>query len=301
VHRTVSRRERALVCATVAETRSYRIATRARWLAGAPGFCIAGAAQAQDAAAGTVPALDLVSALVGAAVVSIVIGVILFVRSAFGGRPRTDGTETALATTLLREYPGAMLTWVGREIRFFCGDHSPFAEIRQDGAAMTMTAVGSAFTETDGVRLQDAAVRLRESGRSVDLRLSGREEEADFLAIGRRITSAGESLDAIWFVDISELARRTRKQQREIEALNHAHRAVVGLLDSLAFPAWVRAPDLQLTYVNPAYARAVDQRDAASAVREQREIGAGLLEDRTTLIDRGFRLMEEALGKAPGS
>lgn len=268
----------------MAENRSHRRAWTL-WPASLAGFVAAGVARAQTAANGAAEpgvgvSLDLVSALVGAAVVSIALGVVLLAR-AVRGRSSEPGIDTGLATTLLRENPGAMLTWAGREIRFFCGDHSPFAEIRGESAsaAPTMADVATAFADTDGVRLQDAAVRLRESGRSFDVRLSGREDDADFLAIGRRIASAGESLDAIWFVDISELARRTRKQQREIEALNHAHRAVVGLLDSLAFPAWVRAPDLQLTYVNPAYARAVDQRDAASAVREQREIGAGLLGD----------------------
>ncbi|MEZ5666343.1 MAG: PAS-domain containing protein [Alphaproteobacteria bacterium] len=240
-------------------------------------------AHAQVAAA---PALDPVSALVGAAIVAILAGIAILARLL--RRPRAaaaGGMDLGLAATLLRENPGAMVTWTGRDIRFFCGEASPLAALRPaaTGAQPSLADIMAAFTETDAVRLNDAALRLRESGRGFDLRLSGRADQRDFLAVGRRIRPtgdpAGESLDAVWFVDISELAQRTRKQQREIEQLGLAHRAVVGLLDSLAFPAWVRAPDLRLSYVNPAYARAVDQRDAASAVRDGRELGAGLLGD----------------------
>ncbi|MGF1627297.1 MAG: ATP-binding protein [Alphaproteobacteria bacterium] len=227
--------------------------------------------------AGALPPLDAASALVGAAVVAIAVGLVILVRSLRRGRrPPVDAT---LAASLLRESPGAVLTWTGRDIEVLCGETSPLAPVRhgRGGRPATLDDVAAVFASTDAVRLKDAATRLRESGRAFEIRLSGDADATDLLAQGRRIDAGGRSLDAIWFFDISELARRNRKQQREIDALDHAHRAVVGLLDALAFPAWVRAPDLRLTYVNPAYARAVDQKDTASAVRDGREIGGGVL------------------------
>ena len=253
--------------AMVASRRSALAAAAAAVGCGAPAPAFAQAA---------VPPLDGISVLVGAAAAALVAGIVILVRSVRrSGRPPAD---SGLAATLLQGCPGAVLTWVGRDVRLLCGPGSPLAAVAQGGET-TLEKVAACFASTDAVRLKDAAIRLRESGRGFELRLSGAAEGADLLAQGRRMEAEGQSLDTIWFFDISELARRTRQQQREIEALDHAHRAVVGLLDGLAFPAWVRAPDLRLTYVNPAYARAVDQKDAASAVREGREIGAGVLGD----------------------
>ena len=229
---------------------------------------------AQDGAA---PVLDTTSALVGAAVVAIGVGIGILVRALGRRKANRANSAVGLADMLLRDNPGAILTWSGREAKLLCGTASPLARLNGGDQPVTLDTVAAAFASTDAIRLKDAATRLLETGRSFDIRLSGADDGSDFLAQGRRVDTPDRSLDAVWFVEISEIARRSRKQQQEIEALNHAHRAVVGLLDSLAFPAWVRAPGLELTYVNPAYARAVDQRDASTAVREGREIGAGVL------------------------
>lgn len=255
-----------------------------------------GTAWAQDAAAPALagPTIDPVSALVGAGAVAIIAGIWILIRG-LRPAPKPNGPllDNTLATILIRENPGAMLTWTGRDIHVFCGDSSPLAAVARPTAdrPLSIEAVAGSFASTDAVRLKDAATRLRETGRAFDMRLTSNGSDMDFLAQGRRIESPQASLDAIWFVEISEVARRTRKQQAEIDALDHAHRAVVGLLDSLAFPAWVRARDLHLTYVNPAYARAVDHRDTASAVREGRELAAGLLgEDGKDLARRAKQM-----------
>lgn len=110
-------------------------------------------------------------------------------------------------------------------------------------------------------KLDDCVDRLRARGESFRLAvesLSGRHFEIDGRAIGGRAVMrirdiSGDRLEAMRLREL--LARRLS----ELDAFR-------AMLDSVADPAWMRDSDGKLVWVNAAYTRAVEAKDAADAV-----------------------------------
>jgi signal transduction histidine kinase len=115
--------------------------------------------------------------------------------------------------------------------------------------------------------LEDAVDALRARGESFSLALttlSGRHVEADGRAIGGRAVMRIRDLSGAKR-EYAELAAQHQKLLRDIDSM-HA------LIAALPSPIWTRDATGQLTWVNPAYAKGVEARDAADAVERGLEL-----------------------------
>ena len=85
----------------------------------------------------------------------------------------------------------------------------------------------------------------------------------------------------LWILDASANAVENARLADEAVAMRRSIAALSALIEAAPFPMWQRGPDLRLTRVNSAYARAVEAVDPADAVA------------------RGIELVEPVGGEAP--
>ncbi|MGE4527315.1 MAG: PAS-domain containing protein [Rhodospirillaceae bacterium] len=98
------------------------------------------------------------------------------------------------------------------------------------------------------------------------LRLTGvRADETP----GTRITSV------IWFSDVTRETAAQEEAQRDIHTLRRDRSRYRAALDALPLPIWLRNDDLDITFCNTAFARAVGAPDPISARREGAELLRG--------------------------
>jgi signal transduction histidine kinase len=115
--------------------------------------------------------------------------------------------------------------------------------------------------------LETAVDRLLANGESFSLQLT--------TATGRYVTADGRAIGGaavLKLIDVTGLrkdAAEVAHRYRELLAETDAQRALIAALPS---PVWGRDAAGRLVFVNPAFARAVEAPDAASAVGAQREL-----------------------------
>ena len=73
------------------------------------------------------------------------------------------------------------------------------------------------------------------------------------------------------FVSLSEAQRTQARLRLENRRLSADHDNLLGLIDALDMPFWIRSVDGQLKWVNRAYARAVEAESPGAAVRDGKE------------------------------
>jgi len=102
----------------------------------------------------------------------------------------------------------------------------------------------------------------------------------------------GEGAVLLWLLDATDSERRIAALDEKVERRGAALDALTALIEAAPFPIWHRGPDLSLTLVNGAYARAVEALDAAEVVRGQVELideadGHSPVADATMVRDGG--------------
>lgn len=146
--------------------------------------------------------------------------------------------------------------------------------------AVDFDFVLSRLEPEDAEALRNGVSRLRERGARFSLSLQMRD--------GRTYEAEGRPAGAqavLWMRDItgereeeSRLVETARKADRERTLLSQ-------VTDAAPFPAWRRSADGALIWVNGAYAKAVEAKDADTAIDEGRELlGADILKSATTAI-----------------
>ena len=154
-------------------------------------------------------------------------------------------------------------------------------EILGDTTLITSTAVPQralafgSWLEPDKAQAMERAVdKLRASGEGFSMSLmslGGRAIEADGRAIGGRAVLRLRDAGGLKKV-LAELKSRHEKLFAETESLR-------ALIDTLPTPVWARDIGGVLTFVNPAYARAVEAKDAADALERGIELLTRLARD----------------------
>jgi signal transduction histidine kinase len=137
----------------------------------------------------------------------------------------------------------------------------------QNGTRLSPLAFGSWITQEHIKLLGDNVDRLKLRGEPFEMGLNTRD--------GRFIEARGRPVSG-WAVlhlrDVSE----TRRSLLEAEAARHqfaaANQRFMALLDASTNPAWTRAADGSLTWVNAAYVRAVEAASREEAIRLQAEL-----------------------------
>ena len=74
------------------------------------------------------------------------------------------------------------------------------------------------------------------------------------------------------FLSLSETQRTQARLKLENQRLAGDHETLLGLVDALNMPFWMRGDDGRLKWVNRAYAAAVEAADPEPAVRDGKEI-----------------------------
>ncbi len=184
---------------------------------------------------------------------------------------------------LLMSEPQILVSWAA-------ADNEP--DIRGDitlvtGAAMPQRALafGSWLDPDKAQAMEHAVDALRAHGEGFSMQLmtlAGRAIEADGRAIGGRAV--------LRLRDASGLKRELTELNARHEKLAHDMESLRGLIDALPSPVWARDIAGSLTFVNPAYARAVDAKDPADALARSVEL--------LTRVTRDEASRARAAGKA---
>lgn len=129
------------------------------------------------------------------------------------------------------------------------------------------------FAHGDFAKLEDIAAALLSAAdlpSAVDVIGAGKH----FRVRADRMTLGAARIPILWFEDSSDLWRDLVKRDHELAAAAARTRMLAAAMDALGFPAWVRDNDLRLTWVNAAYAKAVEAPSAAAAVAQGVELVA---------------------------
>ncbi len=173
-------------------------------------------------------------------------------------------------TALVAADPQVVVSWKGQHSEpVFEGD-SGF--LGAPGATLAL-AYGSWAPPTDAKRLELATDALKDRGEAFGFTL--RSKTGPFIDVeGRPV--GGRAV--IRLREVTGERARLMALQGELEKVASERAALSALLSGLPQPVWTRAPDGRLTWVNAAYARAVE-------VAEGQDVVKGGLE----LFDRGER------------
>ena len=107
--------------------------------------------------------------------------------------------------------------------------------------------------------LENAVAALRERGIAFDLVIEA-QNGAPLEVQGRK--SAAHII--VRFLSLSESQRMQARLKLDNQRLAANHETMLGLIDALNMPFWIRAKDGRLKWVNRAYAAAVEASDAGS-------------------------------------
>jgi signal transduction histidine kinase len=174
-----------------------------------------------------------------------------------------DGEIDRLYALLLAE-PQVIVAWSRGAAPELIGDPATFAPDIAPERLMSFAA----WLRPEHASLLDSAVkRLLRRGEGFSISLTtaaGRLVSAEGRAIGGSATLRLKDVSGLRR-EIAELTRRLQRQQAGVDAQR-------ALLEALPSPVWTRDAGGRLTFVNPAFARAVGATDPTRAVADGREL-----------------------------
>lgn len=151
-------------------------------------------------------------------------------------------------------------------------------------------AFGRWLMPRSAAALEHAVAALREKARAFDLVIES-QTGAPLEVHGRK--SAAHVL--VRFVSLSETQRSQARLKIENQRLSADHDTIIGLLEALKMPAWLRDEHGRLKWVNRAYADAVEADSAEAAVREAKEFLGGQAREAIASQHRSHPVFEQSL------
>ncbi|WP_136616483.1 MULTISPECIES: sensor histidine kinase [Mesorhizobium] len=151
-------------------------------------------------------------------------------------------------------------------------------------------AFGRWLMPRSAAALEHAVAGLREKAKPFDLVIES-QAGAPLEVHGRK--SAAHVL--VRFVSLSETQRSQARLKIENQRLAADHDTMIGLLDALNMPAWLRSEDGRLKWVNRAYAHGVEAENAEAAVREAKEFLGGQARDAIAAQHKTHPVFEQSL------
>ncbi len=127
-------------------------------------------------------------------------------------------------------------------------------------------AFGRWLMPRSAASLENAITALREKGTAFDIVIES-QNGAPLEVQGRK--TAGHVI--VRFISLSESQRLQARLRMDNQRLVAERDSMLGLIDAIDIPFWIRAADGQLRWVNRAYAAAVEAPDPETAIREGRE------------------------------
>jgi len=169
------------------------------------------------------------------------------------------------AEALLNLKDQRIIVWQGNQRPIVLGDLSPESGVPQDRG--TFLAFGRWLTSRSASALDRATAALRETGAAFDLVVETREGLL-FEVQGRK--SALHSI--VRFLSLSVVQAENARLKLDHQRLQADYESILGLINALDMPFWLRDEAGKLKWVNSAYARAVETEDPLAATAEGREL-----------------------------
>ncbi|TIX42621.1 MAG: alkaline phosphatase, partial [Mesorhizobium sp.] len=151
-------------------------------------------------------------------------------------------------------------------------------------------AFGRWLMPRSAAALEHAVAALRDKAKPFDLVIESQAGQP-LEVHGRK--SAAHVL--VRFVSLSETQRSQARLKIENQRLAADHETLIGLLDALKMPSWLRTVDGRLKWVNRAYAEAVEAENAEAAVRDGKEFLGGQARDTIAAQHKSHPVFEQAL------
>jgi signal transduction histidine kinase len=151
-------------------------------------------------------------------------------------------------------------------------------------------AFGRWLMPRSAAALEHAIAALREQAKAFDLVI---ETQAGMPLEVHGRKSAAHVL--VRFISLSETLRNQARLKIENQRLGANYETMLGLLDALKMPAWLRAADGRLQWVNRAYAEAVEAENPATAVREAKEFLGGQAREQIAEQHKSRAVFEQTL------
>jgi signal transduction histidine kinase len=146
-----------------------------------------------------------------------------------------------------------------------------------------LSGEGIGLAPDDAAALLTDVAAAQKSGRSFARPFQVQGSSRTLLIRGAQAASglANSGAVILWVFDATESQTEIGRLGMQVAKLKRDFEALSALIEAAPVPMWHRGPDLRLTLVNSAYARAVEAEDAEDAVI------------------RGLELVETASGKSP--
>ncbi|WP_192252786.1 sensor histidine kinase [Mesorhizobium silamurunense] len=151
-------------------------------------------------------------------------------------------------------------------------------------------AFGRWLMPRSAAALENAIAALRDQAKAFDLII---ETQAGMPLEVHGRKSAMHVL--VRFVSLSETLRSQARLKIENQRLSADYDTMLGLLDALKMPTWLRAADGRLKWVNRAYAEAVEAEGAEAAVREAKEFLGGQAREQIAEQHKSRPVFEQTL------
>lgn len=185
--------------------------------------------------------------------------------------------------TLLASAPEITLRW-GADQELAAGDPFGDPEILGQGGeaverlgrrrfrtgASLLAALASAIKDEEAAALRAGVAALRERGEPFTQRVS-LGDTGGFIVEGRAL---GEDT-ALWLKEISPERQEISRLNRELKETERELSLFEELLNKMSWPVWRRGKDLKLTWVNEAYAKAVEVPSPDQVVEQGSELDRG--------------------------
>ena len=151
-------------------------------------------------------------------------------------------------------------------------------------------AFGRWLMPRSAAALENAIAALRERSVAFDLVIEA-QNGAPLEVQGRKTPA----YVIVRFLSLSESQRTQARLKLDNQLLAASHEIMLGLIDALNMPFWIRAKDGQLKWVNRAYAAAAEAADAEAAVREGKELLGTQARDAIDREHRSLPVFDQSL------
>lgn len=151
-------------------------------------------------------------------------------------------------------------------------------------------AFGRWLMPRSAAALENAIAALRDQAKAFDLVI---ETQAGMPLEVHGRKSAAHVL--VRFISLSETLRSQARLKIENQRLGADYDTMLGLLDALKMPTWLRAADGRLKWVNRAYAEAVEAESAGAAVRDAKEFLGGQAREQISEQHKSRPVFEQTL------
>jgi signal transduction histidine kinase len=138
--------------------------------------------------------------------------------------------------------------------------------------------------------LENAIAALREKGTPFD-RLIESQSGAPLEVRGRKTPAHA----IVRFISLSESQRVEARLKIENQRLSDEYETLLGMVDALSMPFWVRAQDGRLKWVNRAYADATEAESAEAVVRDGKELLGTQAREEIAQQHRTSKLFEQTV------